>query len=432
MASNTQLRLLSALWILLSCLSLADAQSASPANVSSALPQPGAPQMILKTPQTSMITTVDIDPLTNAAGYQASTQTLQVNRYVFHQFNANQSQAIHLTGRLILTDPSTVNTLARTDIAFISCDTYPGALQAGQTITYAANQTPVGIVLYSNTSHYCTVDAAVQSSPTFIYTMTDANASLAIARGLQTNTSPGTNTTIYLDESTVNNGTGNNDSFGASPTTAVAMIILYSITGIITALFLVIIVTGAIRAHRHPERYGPRNVLGRPRQSRARGIARAMLETLPIVKFGETEDQPKPATADGATELGENRQADSPGDVELGIISTGEDQIHGENASTAHQTTEGPEHVTTVAASGSSQSQAHAGEHTHEESGEAGADQALACSVCTDDFIKGQDIRVLPCKHKFHPECIDPWLLNVSGTCPLWYPICLILRVSMS
>ena len=65
------------------------------------------------------------------------------------------------------------------------------------------------------------------------------------------------------------------------------MIILYSITGIITALFLGIIITGAVRAHRHPERYGPRRVAGRIRQSRARGIARAMLETIPIVKFGD-------------------------------------------------------------------------------------------------------------------------------------------------
>jgi hypothetical protein len=27
---------------------------------------------------------------------------------------------------------------------------------------------------------------------------------------------------------------------------------------------------------------------------------------------------------------------------------------------------------------------------------------------------------VLPCDHKFHPPSIDPWLIGVSGTCPLW------------
>ena len=54
------------------------------------------------------------------------------------------------------------------------------------------------------------------------------------------------------------------------------------------------------------------------------------------------------------------------------------------------------------------------------ETGDAAVDNGLACSVCVEDFVKGQDIRVLPCQHKFHPECIDPWLLNVSGTCPLW------------
>jgi hypothetical protein len=47
-------------------------------------------------------------------------------------------------------------------------------------------------------------------------------------------------------------------------------------------------------------------------------------------------------------------------------------------------------------------------------------DEHLGCSICTEDFEKGQDLRVLPCDHKFHPECVDPWLLNVSGTCPLW------------
>ena len=45
----------------------------------------------------------------------------------------------------------------------------------------------------------------------------------------------------------------------------------------------------------------------------------------------------------------------------------------------------------------------------------------FSCPICTDDFVKGQDLRVLPCNHQFHPECVDPWLMNVSGTCPLWY-----------
>ncbi len=47
-------------------------------------------------------------------------------------------------------------------------------------------------------------------------------------------------------------------------------------------------------------------------------------------------------------------------------------------------------------------------------------DENLGCSICTDDFLVGEDVRVLPCSHKFHPACIDPWLINVSGTCPLW------------
>ena len=45
---------------------------------------------------------------------------------------------------------------------------------------------------------------------------------------------------------------------------------------------------------------------------------------------------------------------------------------------------------------------------------------SVNCSICTEDFVQGEDIRVLPCRHKFHLPCIEPWLLNISGTCPLW------------
>ncbi|KAH7217052.1 hypothetical protein BKA60DRAFT_571050 [Fusarium oxysporum] len=42
-----------------------------------------------------------------------------------------------------------------------------------------------------------------------------------------------------------------------------------------------------------------------------------------------------------------------------------------------------------------------------------------ACSICTEDFIEGKNLRKLPCGHLFHPQCIDPWLIGRSRTCPL-------------
>jgi len=43
------------------------------------------------------------------------------------------------------------------------------------------------------------------------------------------------------------------------------------------------------------------------------------------------------------------------------------------------------------------------------------------CSICTEDFVEGRNVRILPCRHIYHRRCIDPWLLDFAGTCPLWY-----------
>ena len=42
------------------------------------------------------------------------------------------------------------------------------------------------------------------------------------------------------------------------------------------------------------------------------------------------------------------------------------------------------------------------------------------CPICIVDFKDGDDVRVLPCegKHVFHQACVDPWLLELSSSCP--------------
>jgi hypothetical protein len=282
---------------------------------------------------------------------------------------------------------------------------------------------PEGIILYSTESDHCNYTADASFKYRLIYSMIGANASSFLFSKLNGDKSTSFSASINNNFGPAGTGNGTSqdgDPFGPRPTTQIAMIILYSITGVITALFLVIIATGAIRAHRHPERYGPRaGVLGRARQSRAKGIARAMLETLPIVKFG-SDDKPE-----GDAELANAEHAD-------GTESAGSDSQHQSRVDgIAHQesTAEHSPEITgdeTEPATGTGRAVASEGAvpaastKPHDHSEPENKDEGLACSICTEDFVKGEDIRVLPCDHKYHPACVDPWLLNVSGTCPLW------------
>lgn len=167
-------------------------------------------------------------------------------------------------------------------------------------------------------------------------------------------------------------------------------------------------------------------MLGRPRQSRARGLGRAILDTIPIVKFGEKEP-PKPtdvelaSTSDARDAENMGTQPAPPADQSptLAATATGTDApaestmradgtLRGINEVLPESQQEGiaPAQPLAAAAVPSTNGTVH--------------NENLGCSICTEDFEKGQDLRVLPCDHKFHPECVDPWLLNVSGTCPLW------------
>ncbi|KAH7042150.1 hypothetical protein B0J12DRAFT_579751, partial [Macrophomina phaseolina] len=369
-----------------------------------------------------------------------------------------------LTGQLFYATDQSAQRLNSSNIAYINCDpdAYRGNLQAADVLNTAIDRGAIAALFFTTSARYCNVTGIDQRAP-FLYSMTNATTSQQVLDDLVATTTKGSQ--VYFAQihpahasstdndtmSTTGNSSGSDQDgssnqsnpLGPSPSTAVAMIILYSITGVITALFLVIIITGALRAHRHPERYGPGVVLngargGTSRQTRVRGIARAMLDTLPVVKFGDQTAQ--------------QQREPKPTDVEMGETtarnSADEDQqrsgaeAHGQHADAAMatgaaetSTTDNKQNPVEGSPRDAAAGTANTSEQRSAGTAEAGIAPAAAgssaenlasegdaytgCTICTEEFEPGQDVRVLPCDHKFHPECIDPWLLNVSGTCPL-------------
>ena len=43
------------------------------------------------------------------------------------------------------------------------------------------------------------------------------------------------------------------------------------------------------------------------------------------------------------------------------------------------------------------------------------------CSVCLDSYAEGDQLSLLPCAHRFHTKCIQPWVRQSGrrALCPL-------------
>ena len=387
-----------------------------PSNISATDPHWNITQLVLSFKQEGAMMTFGVDDALSPWSADTHQFTVIDSWNLDIDQRADSLQDLMIGGNIVLTTTQSVANLSAGDIAYMSCEpsNYTGNLTPDAAMNMATEKISGGqdggntagaIVLYSTVSAWCNFTPP----DTYSYNNVFILPLVAAARHLETTLQSPNATVLHgqvvqnLSTSSNNTADFNSDDLGPTPTTTVAMIILYSVTGIITLCFIVVIITGAIRAHRHPDRYGLLNLPGGAHQRRARALARAMLDTLPIVKFGEREP-PKRADPEHGTELSDTGGGTSPDTPPGATVANPETSRSTEND------TETPDHHPEESATQTQPPLAP----------EGAAEAGLACSVCTEDFVKGQDTRVLPCNHKFHPECIDPWLLNVSGTCPLW------------
>ncbi|TRM69963.1 hypothetical protein BD626DRAFT_475878 [Schizophyllum amplum] len=252
------------------------------------------------------------------------------------------------------------------------------------------------------------------------------------------------------DNTTTSGTNSNNDkSDSGNKNTTLAMIILYVITGIVSALFCAVIISGAVRAVRHPERYGPRAMMHRGAmhanygpQSRAKGLTRAILDTFPLVQFRRPEEgRPPKDVEDGDSHM--MQMGDAPSSVNDAravptMDAASPEHLHQEatvNASDVSRRRSGSltedlsQQCDTAFAHGDSSEEIRESgpSGTSVAPQPAGADVSPdamgtdTCPICIVDFEEGDDLRVLPCegRHQFHQKCVDPWLLQLSSSCPI-------------
>lgn len=210
------------------------------------------------------------------------------------------------------------------------------------------------------------------------------------------------------------------------------MIVLYAITGVVSALFLLVIILGAVRALRHPERYGARrtrdsdgNVGSR---STAGGVAQAILDTFPIIKFSRRDalDQRKRESMayptysdDRSSRAPTTKRSSTEDELESGVVLTTTGSVaahahgrtHSEGSSIALRSLN---RVETDAASYHSAIDSHNDEILGTATNAGVEDET--CPICLLDFETGDDLRVLPCEkaHAYHQACIDPWYVLVG------------------
>ncbi|WWC90745.1 uncharacterized protein L201_005682 [Kwoniella dendrophila CBS 6074] len=380
-------------------------------------------------------------------------------------------------------------------IAYISCDVnQTDWSQEWDIFTLARDRGAVSALLYTATSQSCllnseyitdfekpldvfatkTVQVARLIDNQFVHTNTsfeNYNGTLLNISGTDVNSSLTGNAPSYksflMGTLTARNSTGqatatgipnasttsdSSSGSGSNKKTSAPMIVLYAITGVVSFMFVFMLIMGARRAMLHPERYGRREDDDEHGpQSTARGLAQAVLDTFPVIKYNRANDRfgnsggigngtpPKRLSSENnlvSNSISLNEIDHSEGDVNTGLyrgaprrnslVGGGGYQngyyTHNDAESSKSGRGDGGVQVSEVERRMSSIASGSGTPIQSDEEATMGlGNDDQQCPICLVDFEPGDDLRILPCEreHAYHQTCIDPWLLEVSSSCPL-------------
>ncbi|CAG8445691.1 7211_t:CDS:2 [Acaulospora colombiana] len=311
-------------------------------------------------------------------------------------------------------------------IAYVNCD----VPQSTMSYIYSAQGNhSSAIVLYSNSNDSCdtsSINIRYMSAPLFLGTNKTCQDSIL------TNESLGLFAFIEFvvdnnNSSYPNNSTDINGSTVIAATYQTAMVILYSVSGIVLGLFFIIVVVNIIKNRLRPSSQSA----GEGNSNSGNGIAKSVLDSFPVYLFslgnnggdktsedaktGDASDEPvleslkviDEKTLESTEEIKLSDQTPSENkeeEVDVTIDGSADDAV---DVSNNHQTKDSQLNRTTLLPSAISSVFNKV------------TDEQLTCPICLGDFESGEELRILPCHHQYHTVCIDPWLLNTSPLCPM-------------
>ncbi|CAG8719212.1 21034_t:CDS:2 [Cetraspora pellucida] len=200
-----------------------------------------------------------------------------------------------------------------------------------------------------------------------------------------------------------------------------AMVVLYTISGVVLGLFFLVVITNVIINRVRSQQDSGISSSNDPSQSPKHvGIAKTVLESFPVYFFS-LRNNPDVVNKDleGGKDIkdigSKEMQTDDKNNIPLNDLpqetnkkdeTSKLSEIEGDKSSNNDNKTSNNQSISETSVLPPSISNKV-------------TEEQLTCPICLGDFESGEELRILPCHHQYHTSCIDPWLLEISTLCPM-------------